>query len=345
MSHNNIYKDFPKCIEKYFLRYLLQDRGLSTKTIASYSTTFSLLITYLNDKKNILPEKLTFDCVDRETILNFLQWLKDARCCCTRSCNQRLAAIKSFYKFMMYEDTSHMDEWKQILAISQRKDAKKVVQYLSVSEVKELLNKIPIETINGRRELTILSLLYNSAMRVSELTNLKVSSVRGDEYNVIEVHGKGNKRRLIPINKDMAGLLKEYMMEHGLNAPAMESHPLFYNYRKEPLSDEGINYILNKYVRLAKAEHNDMFSFKITPHILRHSRAVHWLMAGIDITYLRDLMGHVSVQTTEIYAKVDSKAKKEALEKAWNIIGITEPETAGWENKPKLLAFLESFKK
>ena len=344
-KQGNSYKDFSTCLGNYFSRYLCIERGLSYHTVASYSKNFTLLLTFLSEVKGVNITRLSFSDISKKTILDYLDWLERERNCATRSRNQRLSAIKSFYSYMIYEDPTHIAEWKQILSIPQRKEEKKIVQFLSTEEIEWLLNEISSNSIRGRRELTLLSLLYNTGMRVSELTHLRVSNLRFTDTTVVEIHGKGNKRRLVPLGQEMSSLMKQYLDEHHLLENGKDMHLLFYNARGEMLSSEGVNYILNKYVKMAKQDHPHSYREKVTPHVLRHSRAVHWLKAGIDIVYLRDLMGHVSIQTTEIYAKVDSKAKRDAVMNAWNCIGIVEPEKNGWEDKPKLLSFLEQFSK
>lgn len=341
----NAYKDFSKCLGNYFSRYLSVERGLSQYTVASYSKTFTLLLTFLNKVKSVKIQSVSFSDIRKDSIIEFLDWLERVRECTTRSRNQRLSAIKSFYSYMIYEDPVHIAEWKQILSIPQRKDEKKIVQYLTMNEIEWLLGQISTTSFQGRRELTMLSLLYNTGMRVSELTHLRVSSLRFNESIVVEILGKGNKRRLVPLGSEMSDLLKQYLGEHRLLEKGKDMYPLFCNARGEMLTSEGVNYTLNKYVRMAKAEHPEYYREKVTPHVLRHSRAVHWLKAGIDIVYLRDLMGHVSIQATELYAKVDSKAKQDAIKNAWNCVGIVEPIKNDWEDKPKLLAFLDQFGK
>lgn len=339
------YKDFSLCLGNYFSRYLSVERGLSPHTIASYSKTFTLLLTFISKVMKVNINTVSFADMNKETILKFLEWLENERKCSVRSRNQRLSAIKSFYSYMIYDDPTHIGEWKQVMSIPLKKCERKVVQYLTSEEIGFLLEQVPTVSAQGRRELTMLSLLYNTGIRVSELTHLSVSSVRLNEPIVIEVLGKGNKRRLVPLGEEMSILLKQYLKENSLVKEGKDMHPLFYNARGEMLTSEGVNYILNKYVKMAKIAHPECFRTKVTPHVLRHSRAVHWLKGGVDLVYIRDLMGHVSIQTTEIYAKVDSKAKYDALADAWTCVGVNEPSVNEWENKPKLLAFLEQFGK
>ena len=146
----------------------------------------------------------------------------------------------------------------------------------------------------------------------------------------------------MPVDDNMMNLLGNYMKEYGLDRPGMDHHPLFFNSWRAKLSNPGITYILHKYASMARIAHPDMVPSTPTPHTFRHSRAMHLLQAGVNLVYIRDLLGHVSIQTTEIYARADSKLKREAIENAYRDLGITEPDVKSWEKDPKLKAFLKS---
>ena len=137
-------------------------------------------------------------------------------------------------------------------------------------------------------------------------------------------------------------LLLKYMKRFGLDVHGKETHPLFYNTWGEKLTNPGIAYVINKYASMARILNPDIIPEKISPHVFRHSRAMHLLQAGVNLVYIRDILGHVSIQTTEIYARADSKQKREALEKAYESVGITEPDVKQWERNPKLRELLKS---
>ena len=334
--------DFAYELQSFFMDYLVRERGSSVHTIRAYRDTFTLLLDYLESKCQVSPDQVTFDTVDRSVIIAFLNWLQDEHqnSVCTR--NQRLAAIRSFFKFMMYEDPTRMNQWKSICTIPMKKGQTGTLNYLTVEAVKTILEQIDTSTNAGLRNLTMLSLLYNSGARVQELIDLRPLSIRKEKPFVVELFGKGSKKRLVPLEDAMMELLLKYMKRFGLDVHGKETHPLFYNTWGEKLTNPGIAYVINKYASMARILNPDIIPKKISPHVFRHSRAMHLLQAGVNLVYIRDILGHVSIQTTEIYARADSKQKREALEKAYESVGITEPDVKQWERNPKLRELLKS---
>lgn len=335
-------KDFAYELQSFFTDYLVRERGSSTHTIRAYRDTFTLLVDYLDSQCQISPDNITFDSINRDTVNGFLNWLQDVHqnSVCTR--NQRLAAIRSFFKFMMYEDPTRMSLWKSICTIPMKKGHIGTLNYLTIEAVKSILEQIDASTDVGLRNLTMLSLLYNTGARVQELIDLRPISVRKEKPFVVELLGKGSKKRLVPLEDAMMDLLKKYMKRFCLDMHGKETHPLFYNTWGEKLTNPGISYVINKYASMARLLNPDIIPEKISPHVFRHSRAMHLLQAGVNLVYIRDILGHVSIQTTEIYARADSKQKREALEKAYESVGITEPSVKQWERNPKLRELLKS---
>jgi site-specific recombinase XerD len=335
------HKVFAACLEKYFNEYLAIERRSSRHTIRSYRDTFVLLLDYMRSVKGIRADKIEFEHINREIVISFLKWLQEEKNSSPRTRNQRLASIKSFFCYMLYEDPIHINEWKLICEIKQQKGIKDTLHYLTIEGIKCLFEQIPSNTREGRRNLTMLAVLYHTGMRVSELTGLTPSCIRQSKPFIVEVLGKGSKKRLVPIEDNTMNILNQYLQENMLSRPGREDHPLFFNCHGAELTTSGVTYVLNKYAAMARTEHPGLIPDKISPHCLRTSRAMHWLEAGVDLYYIKDLLGHVSVQTTEVYARTDSKAKREALEKAYALIGKIEPEITSWEKDPKLLAFLK----
>ncbi len=336
------YKDLAECIEKYFTGYLVKERGVSAHTVRSYRDTFVLLLEYMNTEKKIPADKLGLDDMDRNIVLSFLDWLQDVKGNTVSTRNQRYATIRSFYQYMMYEDPVHISRWKSICSIRIKREVRNSVKYLTVDGIKTVFEQIDTNTREGRRDLTLLSLMYNLGARVQEMIDLTPSSIRATKPYVIELFGKGAKKRLVPVDDNMMNLLGNYLKEYGLDRRGMDHHPLFFNSWKTKLSNPGVTYILQKYASMAHIAHPDMVPSIPTPHTFRHSRAMHLLQAGVNLVYIRDLLGHVSIQTTEIYARADSKLKREAIENAYSNLGITEPDVKSWEKDPKLKAFLKS---
>lgn len=335
-------KTFSDMLEMFFLTYLPGELGLSSNTIRSYRDTFILFISYMDNVKKKSPEKIQFDDFSKDEILLFLKWLEDSNGNTANTRNQRLAALKSFSKMVMYKCPEYISKCTDILGIRAKKQIKDVIKYISFEELTCLLSQINTNTKQGRRDLVLISLLYNTGARVQELINLTPGAFRLDYPATVELLGKGNKKRFVPLDEPIAKLIAGYMKEQGLSKVSKSNHPMFFNARHEALTNPGVTYIINKYVPMVRAIHPEMLTIKITPHVFRHSRAMHLLQGKVPLPYIRDILGHVSVVTTEIYAKVDSKLKREALEKAYEDLGIKEPEAKSWDEKSKLKAFLKS---
>jgi site-specific recombinase XerD len=290
-------------------------------------------------------EKIRLEHLTRERIFGFLNWLQENGKNGNSTRNQRLAAIHAFCKYMQYEDVMHLEQWQSILSIKIKKAEKHSVYYLIVDAVKLLLNQIPRSTKTGRRDLAMIALLYDSCARVQELIDLTPSSIHLDKPYYITLFGKGRKRRLVPLLEQQIILLKGYMAENGLDKLAYNQRPLFQNSRGEKLTNAGITYILKQYVNNARIANPEIIPDKISPHCSRHSKAMHLLQAGVNLVYIRDILGHVSIQTTEIYARTDSKQKREALETAYIDVIPTSNEMRSWEKSSELKDWLKSLGK
>ncbi|MDP3446138.1 MAG: tyrosine-type recombinase/integrase [Ignavibacteria bacterium] len=335
------YKDFAYALQCFFEDYLVKECGSSNNTIRSYRDTFVLFLDFMHKKHKTNPDNIKFEMIDKILILEFLEWIQNTRNCCNNTRNQRYASIRSFFNYMLYIDPVHILQWKNICSIRIKTQEKDTCKYLTVEGIKHLIEQINVKTIRGRRDLTILSLVYYSGARVQELIDLTPFSLRKIKPYYVEFLGKGSKKRNVPIEETMMKLLESYMNEHNLNQPGMEHHPLFFNAWGSKLTNPGITYILRKYAMEANKMNPELVPKEISPHVLRHSRAMHLLQSGVNLVYIRDILGHVSIQTTEIYARADSKLKRIALEKAYEDIGIKEPKIKSWEKNPKIKLYLQ----
>lgn len=335
------YNDFAKELERFFQEYLVKEYGASKHTVRSYRDTFVHLINYVEQTRHIHPDKLSLSIMNKTFITDFLDWLESNKSSSTRTRNQRCAALKSFFKYMMYEDPTHMSQWKEICSIKMKKGTENALNYLSVEGVKCIMEQVDTGTIGGRRDLTMLMLLYNTGARVGELAGLTVSSVRTEKPYVVCYMGKGHKQRIVPVDEDVMNLVMSYIEENHLDQTHKLERPLFSNVWGESLTSSGITYVISKYANPARMLHPELIPEKVSPHVFRHSRAMHLLQSGVNLIYIRDILGHVSVKTTEIYARADSKLKREALEKAYVDIGISQPEIKSWEKDKSLREYLK----
>ena len=242
---------------------------------------------------------------------------------------------------MQDEALENLHECQRILSIRFKKQSKETMTYMTVEGLKLLLEQPDITTKNGRRDLTLLSLMYDSGARVQEIIDLIPSMLRLGSPPTVKIIGKGNKARLVPLLDAQTEHLKHYLAEHRLNEPNANAYPLFFNSRKEKLTRAGINYIVQKYCQTARIKNAGLIPKKFSCHSLRHSKAMHLLQAGVNLIYIRDILGHVSIQTTEIYARADSKQKRIALEKAY--VNLNPKEKPIWQNNQSIITWLKSF--
>ncbi|ETR70824.1 MAG: phage integrase family protein [Candidatus Magnetoglobus multicellularis str. Araruama] len=333
--------DFAKTLTRFLSEYLPGHRNVSTNTIKSYRDTFKQLLTFCNSELNIKPEYLTFDKITVETIRFFLDWLEKTRNVSINTRNQRLAAIHSFYRYTQSEEPAILLECQKILGIPFKKREKKTFDYLSSEALKYILEQPDVNHKKGRRDLTIMTTLYDTGARVQELIDLKVCDVRLTKPATVMLTGKGNKKRCVPIMEKTRNLLENYMKENRLLLNESQSHHLFYNSKRHPFTRPGITYILGKYLKQAKKTHmNFLFPDRLHPHLVRHTKAMHLLEAGVNLIYIRDLLGHVNVTTTEIYLRANTETKRKALESAY--MEIETQDIPAWDEDTDLLKWLQN---
>ena len=188
----------------------------------------------------------------------------------------------------------------------------------------------------------MLSLLYDTGARVSELCYAEVGHIRFDNPATIKLFGKGGKTRIVPLMEKTSEIIRRYIAEQGLSQFGKTDHPLFWNTRGEKLTTAGVRYVLRKYTDIARNVMPEVIPDNISPHSLRHSKAVHLLQSGINLVYIRDILGHADLKTTEIYAKVDSKAKREALEAVYTNPNPDQPAT--WHRDDGIKLWLKQLK-
>jgi integrase/recombinase XerD len=328
--------DFAVFLHRFLTSHLAGLRGCSPNTIASYRDTFKLLIAFFRDGRSIPPGKLTLDLIDAAAITEFLNWLEASRHNSISTRNQRLAAINSFYRWLQSQDPARMASCQDILAVPAKKKARPGVNHLTVEQTRHLLAQPDRSTRRGRRDATLLATLYDTAARVSELADLSVRDIRLQPPPLAVLTGKGRKTRHVPLGKNTAALLDAYLAEHGLSKPGHDDHPLFFNQHGGKLSRGGIAWIIRKYQ--TQVGHPALAGADLSPHVLRHSRAMHLYEAGVPLPYIRDILGHVDLATTEIYARASTEAKRKALEAAYT--DIVTDDLPEWNHDPGLLNWL-----
>lgn len=333
--------DFARCLELFFSEYLTHDRNVSANTVASYRDAFVGFVQYMAQCKKVPADSLCLEMFTRESVLQYLRWLVDEKKVSPQTRNYRLAALRSFCNYLQYRVVERMKQWQEIRVIPPLKTTVKSFEYLTTEGLKLLLEQPDGTTPKGRRHLAILSLMYDTGARVQEVADLTVGSLRiTSEPYTIRIVGKGNKTRIVPLSKEAAVILKEYMNDNATTL-ALQTSPLFQNNRGEKLSRKGISHILSVYADMARALRPDLIPEKLSPHAIRHTRGMHLLQGGVHIVHVRDFLGHVSIKTTDIYVRADSKAKREALEKAYRDTIPSVDTEREWERNKDLLGWLK----
>lgn len=331
--------DFTKALTDYFSSYLSSTCGVSPNTCNSYRDAFKLLLLYFQEEKDVPANCIELRMLNRKLVLDFLDWLEIRRAISVSTRNQRLAALKAFAHYVQYKAPEYLENCSDIISIRPKKQEKPIVPFLTEEELKTLLAQPNPSTQHGLRDLTLLSLLYDSGARVQELTDLKMKDIRLTNPAMVTLTGKGKKVRQVPLMKDTCKLLDTYIRNFHLTSEPL-SAPLFFNKKGQALTRYGVTYILNKYASQAALQ-NDLK--KISPHVLRHTKAMHLLRAGVNMIYIRDFLGHVDISTTEVYARIDAEMKRKVFEE--KVPNFTPNTTMPWEEDNDLLQWLTQFGK
>lgn len=331
--------DFSALLTRYLTHYLPVQRNLSSNTICSYRDTFKLLLIFCRDVKGYNISKLKLTALDKSCMEEFLLWLTNARGASASTYNQRLCAIHAFFDYVMAEEPGYIEQCIHIHNIPRKVTASPPAQYLTADNLKLLLTMPDTSTKRGRRDLVLLTVLYDTAARVSELVDIRICDVRLDAPAVITLHGKGRKVRSVPLMKQTVNLLKAYFEESRIDSVLHSDLPLFWNTHRKKLTRSGVTYILRKYVEMAQGISPDM-PVNISPHKLRHTKAMHLVQANVNPIYIKDFLGHADISTTEIYARADNEAKRAALEKATKHLDL--PTVSDWEQDAELINWLSS---
>lgn len=305
--------DFAIYLNKFLTDYLVNTRGSSFQTIDSYRYAFIYLLEYYKTVVGIEADKIRIVDLTRDRIIGFYKWLESDRSNGISTRNQRQAAINSFIRFLMYERPEYLSEYQHILGIPVKKAPQKEISYLKTDGVKVLMEQISLNQTNGLRDYVMLMILYTTGIRVSELIEIKVKDLSLSEPYTLLVHGKGKKSRFVPLQSQTIPIIKQYLKSMHYDEESLLEEWLFINHMKDQFTRQGVNYIIRKYAEAARKEYPDLIPNDMSPHKMRHTAAMELVASGVDLIYIRDLLGHVSVKTTEIYARTDANLKDRQL--------------------------------
>lgn len=305
--------DFPRLLEGFFLQWMDAGRHLSAQTIASYRDTFSLLIRWFRDECGIPASKVGMGDFTAENVEAFLLFLAEERGNAAATVNLRLAALKAFGSYAAYKAPERLAELKRVSDIPRRTEKRREVGYLTREEVGWLLAACDLSAKRGREDHLIISMLFSTGMRISELINLRMGDFEPrNGKHVVRILGKGRKERTLPLWPEVARELSAFAEERRLGAGDF----VFAGRNVEHMSRSGARSRIDAITRRAAEAHPELAGKRISAHVFRHSCAMSMLESGVDLSTIAIWLGHESVQTTHRYIVADMARKERALSKA-----------------------------
>ncbi len=326
---------FPTLLQRFFVEHLRQQRAVSPHTIAAYRDAFRLLLQFAEIEIGKAPTELTLADIDATLILAFLNDLERNRKVSARSRNARLAAIRSFLKYAAHEDLTALATIERCLAIPQKRHDKPVLGFLTRAEMEAVIAAPDSGTWSGRRDQALFSFLYNTGARISEAIALRVGDIVLDVSPVAHLHGKGRKRRSVPLWKSTASALRQWLRHLPEDDPKAY---LFPNSAGGRLSRSGAAQRLKLAVNQAAANIPALSGRAISPHTIRHTTAMHLLQSGVDITVIALWLGHEEPSTTHIYLQADLAMKEKALNQLQPVATVS----SRYRPPDRLMAFLQA---
>jgi site-specific recombinase XerD len=322
--------------ESFFRNYLQRTRGASPHTLRAYRDALKLFFLFLANRKRKPVSGLTLDDIESDAVLAFLDHVESHRgnSAVTRNC--RLGAVRSFVQHLLRHDVTRSGQYGRILAIRNKKAMHRAAIYLEPEEARAVITAVDRQRRDGERDHALLLFLYNTGARVSEALAVRACDLRLERPRQVRLLGKGRKERICPLWSETAAALRRII-------PTGKAEDLlFRNAQGAPLSRDGVAYLLSKYVRAAAQDVPSLRKRRVTPHVMRHSCAVALLQADVDVSVIRDYLGHASVATTSRYITTNLQMKRDVLEAFWKRAGLDPGAPRKWRPSPKLLTFLES---
>ena len=324
---------FFQILRNYLTVYLPSQKCCSDDTIKSYKEALNCLIDYLRDEKGMKLATVSFDVFNVTVILDFLDWLQTTRNHSASTRNQRLMILRSFFRYAGMVDCSLIDFYLKLRDIPPQTEQVKVVEYLSEDALKALLEWPNMRKATEYRNAVFMTLMYDCAARCSELLDLRIQNLRlNSTHPIVQLCGKGNKVRLIPLMPQTVILCKEYMDHFHPESTRSGTDFFFFTSThgtKRRMSSDNVAYFMKKYGEQAQDVCSDM-PRRVHPHQLRHTRAIHLYQDGMPLSVISEFLGHASVETTKIYAYADTEMKRAAIQKAEEKRKIIPNVEANW---------------
>jgi site-specific recombinase XerD len=320
-------------VRRFLLEHLVAERNLAVNTQKSYRDMLTLLLPFAASTIRKPIDRLTVDDLSPQIVRLFLTHIEQQRSCTTSTRNQRLGSIHALARFIAEHSPEHIDWCAQIRLIPFKKSTQPAITYLEKPEMDALLAAPDDQTAQGRREYALLLFLYNSGARASEAAQLRIGDV--DWYaQCVRIVGKGGKQRRCPLWASTLEQLRDLAGTRGA------SESMFLNRCHQPMTRSGIHALVKRCATKAYARASSLRRKKVSPHVIRHTTASHLLQAGVDINTIRGWLGHVSINTTNIYAETDLETKARAL--ATCAIPDKAPVKKHWRSQPSLMEFLRT---
>jgi site-specific recombinase XerD len=311
-------------VRRFLLEHLVAERNLARNTQVSYRDTLALLLPFASKHGGRAIDRMTVEDLTPSVVRKFLDHLEH---------DQRLATIRSLARFVGMRSPAHVAWCAEIRATPFKKTAKTGVGYLEKAEMDALLAQPDRRTPLGDRDHALLLFLYNSGARADEAAKLTIDSLQLGAQSFVLLHGKGNKFRTCPLWPVTATSLSRLIVNRG------KSDAVFLNRSNQPLTRFGIHRLVTQYAERASRTVPSMATKRVSPHTIRHTTAVHLLRAGVDINTIRAWLGHVSLDTTHVYAEVDMEMKAKALAR----VDISDLQSRPWRRPlPSLMKFLKT---
>jgi site-specific recombinase XerD len=321
-------------IRRFLLEYLVGERNLARNTQLSYRDTMLLLMAFVSGRTRQKVDQITTEHVSTDCVRMFLDDLEKQRRCSISTRNQRLAAIHALARFVGEHSPEHIAWCAAIRAIPFKRTARPAMPYLEKFEMDALLASPDRQTSQGRRDHALLQFLYNSGARADEAAKLKIADLDLTQPASVCLIGKGNKERRCPLWPATVLELQGLVTNRG------PDEPVFRNRCGRPITRYGIHTLVERHVLKAGTCVPSLTKKRVSPHTIRHATAVHLLRAGVDINTVRAWLGHVSIDTTNIYAEIDLEMKAKALAHC-EIADGAKP-LRPWRKDPKLMTFLRA---
>lgn len=302
---------FPILLQSFFTDRLVGQRRASPHTVAAYRDTFRQVLRFAKAKLGKEPSDLRLQDLNADFVSAFLEDLESVGGVCAASRNVRLAAIRSFFHYVAFQEPAHAAAIQRVLAIPRKRQERTLVEYLLLAETEALVAAPDRSTYLGRRDHAILHLAVQTGLRVSELTGLRCVDLCLGTGAHVRCRGKGRKERCTPLTKATAKILTAWLRERN----GSPTDPLFPSVRGGSLSSDGVQYLLKKHTKVAVQNCPSIGSKRVSPHVLRHTAAMNLLQAGVDRSLIALWLGHESVETTQVYLSADLILKEKILNK------------------------------